>query len=300
MDTSAGVVRSRFVLGTVQLGLPYGRNQSLPVMSQQAAFRILDSAWGVGVRAFDTAEAYGVSAERLRSWSAQRGNADDLEVVTKCNVNMPELSAYTATRSAHAALSRFVGVHRVVLLTHGSVDAEIWPAITAAAHQHGASPGQSVYTPREVARACKMREMSRIQAPANILDERAIDARSGAGVPLDIRSVYLQGVLLEPAEQAGRRAPGAGKIATALRTAAAALDTDLAPLLVAAMLHSIGGLDRVILGVDDEAQLAVISAALEVPVDTMMQFRDAVLPLRDDPDTRLVVDPRTWPAQSAR
>jgi len=298
MDTSAGegVVRDRFVLGTVQLGLSYGRNRSLPVMSQQRAFRILDSAWSVGVRAFDTAEAYGASAERLRSWSDQRGNADDLEVVTKCVVNLPGLSAEIAARSAQAALSRFDGICRVVLLTHGAVDAALWPAITSAAHQHSASAGQSVYTSQEVADACEMRDMSRIQAPANILDGRAIDARSGAGVPLDIRSLYLQGVLLEAPEQAGRRAPGAGKISSALRAAAAALDTNLAPLLVAGMLHSIGELDRVVLGVDDESQLDVISAALDVPADIVLQFRDAVRPIRDDPDTRLMIDPRTWPA----
>ena len=51
------------------------RNRRLP---------ILDAAWAIGVRAFDTAEAYGESASRLKKWIDARRNADSIEVVTKC------------------------------------------------------------------------------------------------------------------------------------------------------------------------------------------------------------------------
>ena len=50
---------NRVVLGTVQLGLPYGRLAGTALMPMERAWAILDAAWSLGVRAFDTAEAYG-------------------------------------------------------------------------------------------------------------------------------------------------------------------------------------------------------------------------------------------------
>src|SRR6185503_10261555 len=95
-----------------------------PVMSENDAFRILDAAWALGVRAFDTAEAYGESASRLRDWIDARGYADSVEVVTKCRVDSSGEAETALEASADAALSRFAGIGRLVLLTHGAVAAD--------------------------------------------------------------------------------------------------------------------------------------------------------------------------------
>ena len=57
----------RIVLGTAQIGLPYGRRKSAGVIPREHAVALLDAAWSAGIRSFDTAEAYGESAARLAS-----------------------------------------------------------------------------------------------------------------------------------------------------------------------------------------------------------------------------------------
>ena len=264
-------------------------------MSETDAFRILDAAWAIGVRAFDTAEAYGDSASRLKKWIDARRNADSIEVVTKCRVDslgetMPALEA-----SADEALSRFEGIGRVVLLTHGPVESDRWPVVVAAATRRRAKPGQSVYTPAEVKAACALPGVEKLQVPGNVLDQRALLARGAASVCLDVRSAYLQGVLLDDPDTAEQRAPGAGGIAAAVQAAAAELDTDLAPVLVASVLRVIGPRDRVVVGVDDPSELEAVQKAFEIPADTTEQFQTAVSYLGADPAVARIIDPRQWP-----
>src|SRR4029078_9433621 len=94
-----GDLTTKIVLGTVQLGLPYGRGAASPGMLKADSFRILDAAFSLGIRAFDTAEAYGSSAERLRAWIDTRRNAGEVKVTTKCSVD-------SLAKSAKSALSR--------------------------------------------------------------------------------------------------------------------------------------------------------------------------------------------------
>jgi aryl-alcohol dehydrogenase-like predicted oxidoreductase len=268
-------------------------------MSQTAAFRILDAAWALGVRAFDTAEAYGSSAERLRAWSRARGNAELFEVVTKCSVN-PQQSLEALGESADKALSRFDGIGHLVLLTHGAVGADRWPVLLAASGRHNAAVGQSVYLPAEVRAACELPGVERLQVPGNILDHRAVPSRQDASVSLDVRSIYLQGVLLEDPQQAELRAPGSGKFVAAVHSAAAMLDTGLAPLLIASMLKTIRAGDRLVIGVDNVSELDSLPAAFEIPDDTVEEFQKRVGRLADDPALSTFLDPRSWTPPLAR
>jgi len=264
-------------------------------MSEADAFRILDAAWELGVRAFDTAEAYGQSASRLRAWIDARRHGDSVEVVTKCRVDFPGEPMAALEASADTALSRFDGLSRVALLTHGAVEADHWPAVIAATTRHRAKPGQSVYSPAEVKAACGLPGIERLQVPGNVLDQRSILARGSASVFLDVRSVYLQGVLLDDPDTADLRAPGAGGISAAVQAAAAALDTGLAALLVACVLRIIGPGDRVVIGVDDVSELEALREAFEIPDDTVGQFQKTVSHLAGDPALGRILDPRQWP-----
>jgi aryl-alcohol dehydrogenase-like predicted oxidoreductase len=285
----------RLVIGTVQLGLPYGRHRASTVTQEASAFGILDAAWSLGIRAFDTAEAYGSSARRLRAWSDSRGNAETLEIITKCSPGGPGESLHALEESAHKAVSRFSGVGRVVLLTHGAVSADRWPALLTASAAHNVVVGQSVYSADEVTAACALPGIGRLQVPGNVLDKRAIRARGSSAVPLDVRSVYLQGVLLESPEHADARAPGAAGITAALQAAAAALDTNLASLLIASMLRVVRSDDRLVIGIDHVSQLDVLPEAFEIPEDTVQEFQKRVACLADDPALSILLDPRSWP-----
>jgi aryl-alcohol dehydrogenase-like predicted oxidoreductase len=75
--------KSKLVLGTVQLGMPYGVNNSTGQPSVEEAMAILDAAWAAGINTFDTAYAYGTSEEVLGEWIKSRGVADQVFVISK-------------------------------------------------------------------------------------------------------------------------------------------------------------------------------------------------------------------------
>ena len=57
---------SEIILGTVQLGMPYGRGRwADELMPQRDAFKILDAAWERGITTVDTAPDYGLAEERI-------------------------------------------------------------------------------------------------------------------------------------------------------------------------------------------------------------------------------------------
>jgi len=67
----SGVAVTRFVLGCGNFGVvgssPAFFGQGIP---HDVAFRIMDTAWDLGIRAFDTADAYG--GGRSESWIGER------------------------------------------------------------------------------------------------------------------------------------------------------------------------------------------------------------------------------------
>ena len=70
------------ILGTVELGLDYGINNSEGKPSKMQAFELLDTAWNGGIRELDTAAAYGdselkkniyrVLSYRAKNWEYQK------------------------------------------------------------------------------------------------------------------------------------------------------------------------------------------------------------------------------------
>jgi len=285
----------RLVLGTVQFGVPYGRRSSLTPLPLAEVYAILDEAWAIGIRAFDTAEAYGEACTRLGAWIGERAVASEVLIVSKARVD--DLAAFE--ERARAAVKPFVGVGHLTLLSHGAVSLDAWSQFRDVALSLNAAAGQSVYTASEVSAAAAMPSVSRIQAPANVFDRRALDARTARFVPLDLRSAYLQGVLLEHPRDAERRAPGAGVLAESVARAAAEVGEDAASLLLAAVLAQLRAEDRVVVGIDRAAEVASLSHALDVPAEAVDRFRrrlGAGLPGEPDPAT---LDPRTWPRNPA-
>ena len=281
----------RVVLGTVQIGLPYGRRREADLISRDDAFALLDSAWDAGIRAFDTAEAYGESPSRLASWLERRGAAvrSKAHIVTKVSPADPA----NLRVAALAALSRFPDVASLTVLTHGPASPLQWQIVAGVAEQVGAAPGQSVYDPDEVRAAVVAPGLVRLQAPANVFDERALRARGAAPVSLDVRSVFLQGLLLDEPSVAEARVAGGGEIAIAVRRAAAAADAAPAPLLLATMLEETRPTDRLVIGIDAAENLDAIVQAFDLSRAQIARFREGCRASQGVFGPR-VLDPRQW------
>jgi aryl-alcohol dehydrogenase-like predicted oxidoreductase len=294
MEASATrrALSDRAVLGTVQLGPAYGPRTGESPLGDHESHTILETAWEAGFRIFDTAEAYGDAPLRLQRWLKKRRCLAESHIVTKVS----PADAADARRIA-ATCRRFEGAASVALFTHGAVDAPRFATMRDLARDLADEVGQSVYSATDV-RAAAEAGSARVQAPGNLLDQRQITAAREAHVAIDVRSVFLQGILLESTERARARVPDAAPLVSAIRSAARQLDLPPAAVLIAAVLARLDSKDRVLIGIDAPQQIHDVTAAFEIPVSHVREFIHLVRStgcLSLDPS---ILDPRCWPQPS--
>jgi len=195
--------QSRLILGTAQLGMPYGIANCTGQPDTEEAVRIVTCAWNRGVHSFDTAPSYGKSevvlGKVLRTLSGPA-----TRIVTK-------ISAHDNVESSLQASMQRLGVDHIdTVLLHDQRSLDDWSSL-----KNSFSPlldsgllnrvGVSVYTLERAMQALSLEGIKAIQFPGNVLDQRFTDSRfidlaADRGVQLMIRSVFLQGLLLmEPA-----------------------------------------------------------------------------------------------------
>lgn len=282
-------------LGTVQFGLPYGVAGRTEPVTEAEVRAILEHASFSGIRLLDTAVSYGDIEERL----PRLCSGLNFGVVSK----IPAMKAHAAvTGQAQFAVDairrsqdRLGGMleamlfHRTdELLAEGGDD--VWDATCSFANDAGLRLGVSCYGPEEV-RSIQARFAVLIaQVPANAFDQRLHASAMSTDlkhVELHMRSVFLQGLLLMPYEEAIRKVPAAAKPMAMWRTWCK--NRGFSPLVGAlAIAKGIPGVKYVVVGVDSVVQLKEIVSAWHgapVVVDAAVACSDPEL-----------IDPRRWRA----
>jgi uncharacterized protein len=281
--------RPQLILGTVQLGLPYGRRRGKEVLDVATAHRILDAAWAAGIDTFDTAEAYGSAAGRLAGWLDSRGILARCHIVTKV-----DSSASTDERKIAAAYARFAGASSITLYSHGLLPSEQFSIFASIAASLGASVGQSVYTAAEVKEVGRT-NATRVQAPVNLYDLRQLAAARRCGLPLDARSLFLQGVLLDAPVRAEERVPGIGVLVRRVHEAAGKCGLPPSIALLSSVIRQLRPDDRVVIGFDSVAQLTEILTATDPPDEAVDHFLLLTAEARELAlSSPALLDPRTW------
>jgi len=74
---------NNLVLGTAQIGLPYGIANKTGQPDPAVAVAIINEAWGQGIREFDTAQGYGVSEEILGKALSEIGITNEAGIISK-------------------------------------------------------------------------------------------------------------------------------------------------------------------------------------------------------------------------
>jgi aryl-alcohol dehydrogenase-like predicted oxidoreductase len=275
------------VLGTVQLGPGYGRRAGRPPMAERAAVSVLDKAWELGIRAFDTAESYGCARERLATWitSKDRIQACDIttKIATRGGIDLSDVRRVCAP---------FSQAKKLTLLAHDAVDEDAFTTLRSAAGILGAACGLSVYTSDEVKQAVKL-GACRVQGPASVIDQRQLAMAHLWRIPFDARSVFLQGILLDDAGTAERRVSGLGAVAVAVASAAREVGLQPAAALLASLLGKLAPGDRVVLGFEKPEQLDFIPDAL-VTGRAVIDAFDGEFHRSCPAISSLALDPRTW------
>lgn len=197
---------SRLVLGTAQLGMPYGIANSTGQPDLNQAGDIVKIAWESGIRQFDTAEAYGQSESILGRVLQELGLTSQAKIITKPDPSLDHLDRHTLQRAVERSLNHLKVPALHCLMLHGEallglLDKGLKEILLAVVQSGKANYiGVSVYSPGKALQAIESDVIDFIQLPTNILDRRfekagVFELAQGKKKIIYIRSVFLQGLL---------------------------------------------------------------------------------------------------------
>lgn len=301
-----------FVLGTVQLGLPYGIANKTGQPDSAQAEAILAAAFADGVRWLDTARAYGDSEARiataLRAW---RGS--HVSVATKLDP-LAALDADSAVAEAEASVARSratLGLARIdSLLLHRAAHRTAWGGAVWMALRRLRDAGQigrlgvSVASPEELGAALDDADVSHVQLPFNVLDGRwaasGMIARLRAARPrvcVHVRSVLLQGLLADRPETAWPAIPDldAVDIRRRLRAVAERTGYQSVGALAIGFARAQDWIDGIVIGAETPQQVGQLAGFFANPPPDCAALEAAQRSLPRVPDELL--DPSRWPRQ---
>jgi len=197
---------SRLVLGTAQLGLPYGIANKKGQPDKAAAVKIIEAAWENGIRQFDTAQAYGQSEDILGYCLSKLDINRDAKIISKFDPKLDHLSESELSKSLDRSFLKLGVGNLFAIMLHNEDLLSLWnkglseiilKLKTSGKVSHA---GVSVYSPGKALEALSTEGLDFVQIPTNILDRRfesagVFEIAERLGKRIYIRSIYLQGLL---------------------------------------------------------------------------------------------------------
>jgi len=279
----------RLVLGTVQLGRPYGVANRSGVPSADEAVAILRAAERAGVGAIDCAPSYG-DAELL---------------VGRAGLSTPVFTKVSrhddVATSVQASLERLRRSRIDILFLHDPEVVEDDPDnIVGRAHSLIGGPvvalGASVYTQSQFDACIDDDRITAVQVPMSAADPRLVRSGSlaraaAAGKAVYARSVFLQGALLLDDGTLPEHLRSVAGVATAADGVAKARRVPRSEIL-AVFVRDVPGVTGLVLGCETMAQLeSNLTAVGAPPLDDAERAAIEGAPM---PAGR-ALDPRRWP-----
>jgi len=191
---------TKIILGTVQLGMPYGINNMTGRPDREAAITILQAAQSKGIKILDTADAYGEAYDVINSFhennppfllmtkfkfSEEQNDIDGAFALTRKKLNFDRLKTYSF--HSFSDVEKLKNPEALLELKKSGQIEEI---------------GISVYTDDEFLKCIEMSFIDVIQIPFNLLDGMQLKgdlfrAAKEKGKKIYVRSVYLQGLFFK-------------------------------------------------------------------------------------------------------
>jgi aryl-alcohol dehydrogenase-like predicted oxidoreductase len=195
------------VLGTAQLGMPYGIANRTGKPDSNTAKAIIQTAWENGIVEFDTAQAYGESEEVIGKALTQIGINNQVRVISKLDPKLNHLEEQALKVSLEQSLDHLKIDNLYALFLHREDLLDFWEdglkEILAKFVKNGYMKhiGISVYTTEKALQALNSDFIDMVQVPASILDHRfsnagVFEAAVNSSKTIYVRSVFLQGLIL--------------------------------------------------------------------------------------------------------
>lgn len=203
----AADVESRLVLGTAQLGMPYGMANRIGQPGSLQAKAIIKTAWEQGILHFDTAQDYGESEAVLGHILSDLGIAGAARITTKLHPDIDLLNENEVSQAVAHSIQTLKIPKLFCLMLHREHHLDFLEKGLAVTLKNLISDGYtekigiSVYSPQAAIAALHSDIMHVIQLPANILDRRFEKAGVFQGATakdkkIHVRSIFLQGLIL--------------------------------------------------------------------------------------------------------
>lgn len=192
-------MKEKIILGTVQLGLPYGINNIEGKPTEAEANKILDFAFSNGVTSLDTADNYGEALQVIGKYKAltkrsfriiNKFKVDETILFEKLNrslnlLQVPSLFCYM--------------YHHFPDYESGSVIQDLRELKKKGLTE---KIGISLYNVNQLSQVVDDADIDVIQIPVNILDlnkekEELLIKAKESGKEVHARSIYLQGLFLK-------------------------------------------------------------------------------------------------------
>ena len=293
----------RIVLGTAQLGLPYGIANRDGQPDPSTANDILRAAWALDIRTLDTAQAYG-NSEAVIGQFLQARPEYQFDAITKLGPDVDISDPRAIENAVHESQYR-LGRPLSGLMLHRVDQLAAWGGVLGNTltdlKSNGVvgNLGASVYHPDEFRQVVDVPEVDWIQAPYNVFDQRL--ARDGLlgdatkrGKTVFLRSVFLQGLLLMTPDTLP---PSMGFAATALEGWIGLCHRHGLTPQKAALGFALATApeSRIVIGCESVAQIEANMATVRAD-GPGEEFITEAKKLIEDPR---LVDPSTWPKETS-
>lgn len=284
------------VLGTAQFGLPYGVTNTIGQPSLEQCAAMLAAA-NPQISCLDTSINYGSALERL----GQLPQSRNFKIITKINGQ----SAGSVEREVEQTLLS-LSLDRVdTVLFHDPklfLDAMRATESVAALKEMQARGkvlriGASLYGVDDIERCLEVFVPDVIQLPASAADDRLAVAGifpdlQAHGIKLHVRSIFLQGLLLQQPATLSDNFAALTPLLKALDRVAGKLNVSRQAVCMAAVMK-LPGVEALVCGVTTEDELTTLVSAF-VAAKSIAESDDLIASIGHFALESSILDPRAW------
>lgn len=292
---------TEYILGTAQLGLDYGINNTRGSLSKEQSFEVLDTAWNCGISILDTAEDYDASETIIGNYHTEHPDRR-FQVCTKLSGSFKKQDMSVADH-IEKTVSRLGSddiyvyyLHRFEMFKDDALVADLLKA-----RETGliSKIGVSIYEPDELRFILESdKTIDVVQIPFNVFDcerwlqDALIDEALSSGIELFARSIYLQGAIFKEPDARELNALGLGEAVETLRGIASEHNSDLARL-ACDFLKDIPAITGIVLGSESPIQVKENAELISLPSIWSAEDRTRMRAVTNHLE-QYSIDPRMW------
>ena len=198
-------MNSKLILGTVQFGLRYGINNTIGKLTEDQVFELLETAYDLGVRTLDTAEAYGNAHSVISNFHKQsKKRFNIISKYSSSNFDYPiDLVERIKVHCSNFNVNYLEGY-----MFHSYNDFKMNinndPNVLDNIKNSGLVKkiGVSVYSNDEIEDLLNFKNIDLIQLPFNLFDneyqrKEILEKAKKRNIEIHTRSVFLQGLFFK-------------------------------------------------------------------------------------------------------